>query len=167
MCAPLIADGELLEYSAHLVPEGGYGMMPKLCGHGVMVVGDAAGMVMNLGYVVRGMDLAIESGRLAAETYLELADRHDFTPKAMSLYRKKLEHSFVLREMRRHRTAPRAFANRNVFTRLPKLVEGAMNAMFTVDGDNTAGLAMKILAVAQKYGFSALIRDLLQLLGAV
>ena len=167
LIAPLIADGELLEYSAHLVPEGGYGMMPKLCGHGVMVVGDAAGMVMNLGYVVRGMDLAIESGRLAAETYLELADRHDFTPKAMSLYRKKLEHSFVLHEMRRHRTAPRAFANRNVFTRLPKLAEGAMNAMFTVDGDNTAGLAMKILAVAQKYGFAALIRDLLQLLGAV
>lgn len=84
--APLIEGGELVEYSAHLVPEGGAAMMPKLYGHGVMIAGDAAGMAINLGYVVRGMDFAIESGRLAAETYIELAAKHDFTPKAMSLY---------------------------------------------------------------------------------
>ena len=59
LIAPLLEGGELCEYSAHLVPEGGYKMIPKLYGHGVMVTGDAAGLVMNLGYVVRGMDLAI------------------------------------------------------------------------------------------------------------
>ena len=70
LIAPLIDGGELEEYSAHLVPEGGFHMLPKLYGHGVMLAGDAAGMSMNLGYVVRGMDFAIESGRIAAETRL-------------------------------------------------------------------------------------------------
>lgn len=167
LIAPLIKDGELCEYSAHLVPEGGYKILPKLYGHGVLVAGDAAGMVMNLGYVVRGMDLAIESGRLAAETYIALALRHDFTEKAMRLYRKKLSHSFVLKEMRRHKTAPKAFSNRNVFTKLPVLAENAMTAMFTVDGENLSGLVVKILDAARKYGIVSLIKDLLQILGAV
>lgn len=167
LIAPLIKDGELCEYSAHLVPEGGYKMLPKLYGHGVLVAGDAAGMVMNLGYVVRGMDLAIESGRLAAETYIALAPRHDFTENAMQLYRKKLSHSFVLKEMRRHKTAPKAFSNRNVFTKLPVLAENAMTAMFTVDGENLSGLVVKILGAARKYGIVSLIKDLLQILGAV
>lgn len=167
LITPLIEGGELCEYSAHLVPEGGYKMLPKLYGHGVLVAGDAAGMVMNLGYVVRGMDLAIESGRLAAETYIELARRHDFTEKAMRLYRKKLDCSFTLKEMRRHKSAPKAFSNRNIFTKLPIFAENAMTAMFTVDGENISGLAIKILEAARKYGIASLIRDLLQIIGAV
>ena len=57
---PLIA-GQLLEYSAHMVPEGGLAMVPKLVDDGVMIVGDAAGFCLNLGFTVRGMDLAIAS----------------------------------------------------------------------------------------------------------
>ena len=167
LIAPLIEGGETEEYSAHLVPEGGYNMLPKLYGHGVMLAGDAAAMVMNLGYVVRGMDLAIESGRLAAETYIELAARHDFTPKAMRLYRTKLDNSFVLKEMRRHRTAAKVFSNRNVFTKLPELAGNVMNAMFTVDGKNLSGLPAKVLAAARQYGLGQLVRDILQLLSAV
>ena len=49
------------------MPEGGYKAMPKLGGKGYIVVGDAARMCMNLGYTIRGMDLAIESGMCAAE----------------------------------------------------------------------------------------------------
>ena len=46
--APLIKDGELLEYSAHLIPEGGYKKVPLLFGSGVMVCGDAAMFVNNM-----------------------------------------------------------------------------------------------------------------------
>ncbi len=167
LIAPLVEGGKLEEYSAHLVPEGGYRMLPKLYGHGVMLAGDAAATVMNLGYVVRGMDLAIESGRLAAETYIELAARHDFTPKAMRLYKTKLDNSFVLKEMRRHRTAAKAFSNRNVFTKLPELAGNVMGSMFTVDGKNLSGLPIKVFAAAKQYGPVQLIRDILQLLSAV
>ncbi|MGI8643866.1 MAG: FAD-dependent oxidoreductase [Thermomicrobiales bacterium] len=43
--APMIAGGEAVEYSAHLIPEGGYNRMPQVYADGVVVVGDAAGLV--------------------------------------------------------------------------------------------------------------------------
>ena len=43
---PLLAGGEMKEYTAHLIPEGGYKAMPKLYGEGWMIVGDA-GMFVN------------------------------------------------------------------------------------------------------------------------
>lgn len=52
---PLIEGGELLEYSGHLVPEGGYDMVPeKLAADGVLITGDAAALCINLGFIVRG-----------------------------------------------------------------------------------------------------------------
>lgn len=56
---PLIAGGKTVEYSGHVVPEGGIKMMPEIIGDGVVVAGDAAMLCMNLGYTVRGMDLAV------------------------------------------------------------------------------------------------------------
>ena len=55
--APLIEGGTLKEYSAHLIPEGGYNKVPKLCDNGVMVVGDAAMLVNNLHW--EGTNLAM------------------------------------------------------------------------------------------------------------
>lgn len=167
LIAPLIKDGELCEYSAHLVPEGGYGMLPKLYDAGVMVVGDAAGLVMNLGYVVRGMDLAIESGRLAAEACIEAKKEQDFSAESLSLYKTKLDNSFVIKEMKTHRHAPKAFSRRNVFTKLPEFMEGVMRSMFIVDGKNIAGLVRKLIPLARKYGLVQLMKDLLALVRAV
>ncbi len=67
---PLISGGKLLEYSAHMVPEGGLAMVPQLVNEGVMIVGDAAGFCLNLGFTVRGMDLAIASAQAAATTVI-------------------------------------------------------------------------------------------------
>ena len=39
--APVIRGGKLVEYSGHVVPEGGLKMMPELVGNGVIVAGDA------------------------------------------------------------------------------------------------------------------------------
>ncbi|MFN6887314.1 FAD-dependent oxidoreductase, partial [Proteus mirabilis] len=47
--APLIADGKMVEYSAHVVPEAGLRMQHELVRDGVLIAGDAAGMCMNLG----------------------------------------------------------------------------------------------------------------------
>lgn len=67
--AELIEGGELLEYSAHLIPEGGYKAVPKLYTDGAMVAGDAAGLVNNVHF--EGTNLAMISGKLAAQTALE------------------------------------------------------------------------------------------------
>jgi len=100
LIAPLIAGGDLAEYSAHLVPRGGPEMMPKLFDSGVLVVGDAAALVINLGYIVRGMDLAVQSAILAAETILAARAAGDFSKSTLCAYEKAVQESFILRDMK-------------------------------------------------------------------
>ncbi len=70
---PLIADGETVEYGAHLVSEEGYrGIPKKLYRDGFLMVGDAAGFVINTGYSIRGIDLAIVSGVAAARAIIDI-----------------------------------------------------------------------------------------------
>lgn len=99
--APLIKDGELVEYSAHLIPEGGYKKLPKLYSDGVLVVGDAAMLVNNLHW--EGTNLAMISGKLAGETALLALKENDFSASMLSRYQKKLENSFVLKDLKTYR----------------------------------------------------------------
>src|SRR3989442_15049028 len=50
----LIKGGKVSEYSAHLVPELGIGMKARYVGDGVLVAGDAAGVLINNGDRLRG-----------------------------------------------------------------------------------------------------------------
>ena len=54
--------GELKEYSAHLIPEGGYDTMPDLAADGLLVAGDAAGLCLAAGIWLEGVNFAIGSG---------------------------------------------------------------------------------------------------------
>jgi electron transfer flavoprotein-quinone oxidoreductase len=99
--APLIKDGELIEYSAHLIPEGGYKKMPKLYSHGVLVIGDSAMLVNNVHW--EGTNLAMISGKLAGETAVVALEKNDFSPNTLSLYQKKLEGSFVVKDLKSYK----------------------------------------------------------------
>lgn len=102
--AALLEGGNLLEYSAHLIPEGGVKMIPRLYGDGVLIAGDAAALCANLGYTLHGMDLAVESGRLAALTVLEAKEKEDFSAKTFSLYKKALEESSAMSWIKESKT---------------------------------------------------------------
>jgi electron transfer flavoprotein-quinone oxidoreductase len=94
--APLLEGGKLLEYSAHMIPEGGAAMLPKLYGNGVLLTGDAAALCANLGFTLRGMDLAIESGHLAAQAVLAAREQGDYSEQTLAAYQAALEASVVL-----------------------------------------------------------------------
>ncbi len=98
---PFIKDGELVEYSAHLIPEGGYKKMPKLYSAGVLVVGDSAMLVNNLHW--EGTNLAMISGKYAGETAVIALDKQDFSANTLALYQKKLENSFVLKDLKSYK----------------------------------------------------------------
>ncbi len=98
---PLIKDGELIEYSAHLIPEGGYNKIPKLYDNGVMVVGDAAMLVNNLHW--EGTNLAMLSGKYAAETAIEALNKNDYSSNCLKIYEQKLENSFIIKDLRSYR----------------------------------------------------------------
>ena len=65
--APLLRDGELLEYGCHLTIEDGPAMTSHdLARPGLVIIGDAAGFTLNTGLTIRGMDLAAGSAIAAA-----------------------------------------------------------------------------------------------------
>jgi len=66
--APLVSGGKIVEYGAHLIPEGGLRALPAPGLPGLLLAGDAAGFVLNTGPVLRGMDLALASGVLAGRS---------------------------------------------------------------------------------------------------
>lgn len=99
--APLLKDGELIEYSAHLIPEGGYKKIPKLYGSGVMLCGDAAMLVNNMHW--EGTNLAMISGKFAGETAVIALGKRDYSENTLSLYQELLENSFIIKDLRTYR----------------------------------------------------------------
>lgn len=98
---PLIKDAELKEYSAHMIPEGGYNSVGKLCDDGVMVIGDAAMLVNNLHW--EGTNLAMMSGKFAALSAIEALDKKDYSKKALKKYKDLLDKSFVMKDLKTYR----------------------------------------------------------------
>ena len=89
----LLQGGKSENYAAHLIPQGGKAVMPKFYSDGVMVVGDAAIMISGR----RGTDLAMLSGKAAAETAVQAKTRQDFSAAMLKGYKRKLENSFFVR----------------------------------------------------------------------
>lgn len=133
--APLIAGGEVKEYAAHLIPEGGYNALPKLYGEGWMLVGDSAGFVNAVHR--EGSNLAMTTGRLAAETVIELKKKGvPATAENLATYQAKVEDSFVMKDLKKYRHLPDTLeeGRSHYFGSYPKLLNQAAHEMFTVDG---------------------------------
>ncbi len=131
---PLLAGGEMKEYTAHLIPEGGYEAMPQIYGDGWMIVGDS-GMFVNAVHR-EGSNLAMTTGRIAAETVLTLKEaRKDLSARNLSAYRAALDETFVMKDLKKYRRMPGVFhKNPQFFTDYPDLVSQAARTMLTVDG---------------------------------
>ncbi|MDD3764689.1 MAG: FAD-dependent monooxygenase [Nevskiales bacterium] len=132
--APLIAGGEMKEYCAHLIPEGGYRAVPKVAGNGWMIAGDSGGFVNAVHR--EGSNLAMTTGRVAAETYIEArAAGKPMTEATLRAYPEKLKNSFVMKDLHKYRDMPQIFHhNKQFFTTYPDLVNDAARTMLTVDG---------------------------------
>ncbi|WP_448589980.1 FAD-dependent oxidoreductase [Thermodesulfobium sp.] len=129
---PLVSGGEAKEYMAHMIPEGGYYAMPRLYSDGVMVVGDAAMLVNSIHR--EGANLAIESGKLAAKTYIEARKKGDFSKKTLSSYQKKLEESFVLKDLKTYKNLPKLLEEkRYLISKYPKFIIDSMYEIYNVD----------------------------------
>ena len=122
MIAPLIAGGELLEYGAHLVPEGGLKSMPEMVSGGMLVIGDAAGLGVNNGFVIRGMDLAIGSAHCAAQAILAAKKAGDYSATGLSSYKSLLDSSFVMADMRTYAGAVGFLENERMYHQYPDLL---------------------------------------------
>ena len=62
------AGGKTVAYGAKVIPEGGFYSVPKVQVPGALIVGDGAGLLDSLR--IKGVHLALQSGRAAAESIL-------------------------------------------------------------------------------------------------
>ncbi|OPA74463.1 FAD-dependent oxidoreductase [Campylobacter pinnipediorum] len=155
---PLIKNGKTTEYSAHIVPEGGLGAIKKISDNGVLVVGDCAGLCLNVGYSVRGMDLAVESAVCAAKAIVKAKQNNDFSVASLSEYNKKLNDSFVMKDLSLYKNLPNVLSNDRIFNEYPKMVNGIMRDLFVVNGASLP-LRNKILPRLKEVGYFNIIKD--------
>ncbi len=133
--AGLIEGGELVEYSAHLIPVSGIAMMPsRLYANGFLVAGDAAALVLGTGLVLEGANFAVASGMAAARAVLKARKESDFSAKSLSFYQELLEKDFVLQDLKTHQRAPHFLENTRIYAAYPKLACDLADRVFTSDG---------------------------------
>ena len=151
--APFVEGGELKEYSAHLIPEAGYRMMPELAGDGMLVAGDAAAMCLAAGIWLEGVNFAIGSGQAAGEAAIDALRSGDASAAGLAGYRRRIEANFVLADHKRLKLAPELLMSHRIQRQYPEMICNIVESMFTVTNpEPKKGAAMIALREAKRAG---------------
>lgn len=158
---PILRDAKMVEHSGHMVPEGGYDMVPTYIFDGALVAGEAAGLCMNMGYQVRGMDFAVASGQMAALSAVDAISADDTSANGLASYRSRMEESFVMRDLATFRRWPSTMEHwDSLFTDYPTCAAEAMNAMFCVDGTPQKPLKQRMMPILKQRGLWKLAQEM-------
>ncbi len=160
----LVKGGKLVEYSAHLVPELGRNMTPRLVGDGVIVAGDSAGFLINNGYTFRGVDLAMASGVAAGEAAEAARAAGGMTSANLAAYERLLRVHNVLTDLEAFSRTPLYLKNERLFDVYPRLLIDLAERVYRVDGAARERLVDTVLKEANASGISKLrlLLDLVQ-----
>lgn len=150
----LIKGGNVTEYSAHLITEGGIHTIPKVYTDGMLVVGDAAGLGVNMLVTVRGMEYAMVSGVLAGRTIKKAKERNDFSATSLSEYEKLLNESFILKEMNTFQNSLSILENERLFTKYPQVISDLFEEVMWVDENPKEGIYKTKMAELKKHFFN-------------
>ena len=148
--APLVQGAELREYSAHLIPEAGLEMMPKMVTPGMLVAGDAAALCLAAGIWLEGVNFAMASGMYAGEAAVEAIRAGDVSTRGLAGYPRRLRETFVLRDHRKLRRAPKLVLSDRVQHLYPQMVGNVAERMFRVDNPSPKPGLRRILREERK-----------------
>ena len=105
---PYLEGGEMLEWGAKTIPEGGYYSLPeRFHGDGLLMAGDTAGFVDVPS--LKGIHYAMMSGILAARTIFKALKADDTSSKALSAFDDALKESYIHDDLYRTRNMRLAF----------------------------------------------------------
>ncbi|MHC5056578.1 MAG: FAD-dependent oxidoreductase [Planctomycetota bacterium] len=150
--AKLIRAGETVEYSAHLVPEVGVGITPRVYGNGILVAGDAAGFAFKNGRTVEGMNYAVESGKLAADTVIRAAQFNDYSEKTLSEYREMIRCNRLFKRLMRLADARKFFENPRLYKEYPRVIGEFSKMLFGEGIPSDSGILGLLSQAAQTSG---------------
>ena len=100
--------GQLLEWGAKTIPEGGYYSLPeRRHGDGILLIGDAVGFVDVPS--LKGIHYAMQSGIFAARTVFAALKAGDSSAGALAPYDRMVDESYVAHDLYRTRNMRLAF----------------------------------------------------------
>lgn len=100
--------GQLIEWGAKTIPEGGYYSIPERChGDGVLMVGDAAGFVDVPS--LKGIHYAMHSGILAARAIFAALKTGDTSTQGLAAFDRSIRQSYLMEDLFRTRNMRLAF----------------------------------------------------------
>jgi electron-transferring-flavoprotein dehydrogenase len=105
----LIDGGTLVKYGAKALPEGGWHTIPRLSADGVLIAGDAGGLVNSIR--LKGIHLAMRSGMIAAETAFDAVRCGDVSASRLAPYDAAVRASAIGRELYPVRNVHQAFGH--------------------------------------------------------
>ncbi|MEE8060834.1 MAG: electron-transfer flavoprotein:ubiquinone oxidoreductase [Gemmatimonadales bacterium] len=142
--------GELQEWGAKTIPEGGYYALPERhSGNGLLMVGDTAGFVDVPS--LKGIHYAMQSGIYAGRAVFEALKADDPSAARLAAYDRLVEESYIVDDMRRTRNMRLAFKD-------GFYVGAAKAVLMTVTGGRVPGgrIAMEQDADTEKTAAPAL-----------
>jgi electron-transferring-flavoprotein dehydrogenase len=105
---PYLEGGQLLEWGAKTIPEGGYYALPeRRSGDGLLVAGDAAGFVDVPS--LKGIHYAMQSGIYAARAIFDALRRGDTSAASLAPYDRMVDESYIVADLYRTRNMRLAF----------------------------------------------------------
>jgi electron-transferring-flavoprotein dehydrogenase len=105
-----LEDGELVEWGAKTIPEGGYYAVPaRRSGDGVVILGDAAGLVDVPS--LKGIHYAMQSGMYAARAMFPALRADDPSAGRLAAYDRMVDESFIMADLYRTRNMRLAFTD--------------------------------------------------------
>jgi electron-transferring-flavoprotein dehydrogenase len=129
--------GQLLEWGAKTIPEGGYYSLPeRRYGNGIMLVGDAVGFVDVPS--LKGIHYAMQSGIYAARAAFAALKANDTTAPMLAAYDRMVDASYIASDLYRTRNMRLAFKQ-------GFYIGGAKAGLMTLTGGRFPGgrIAMK------------------------
>ncbi len=152
MVADAILGGEVVEYSAHVVSSGDMRAMPReVYGDGVLVAGEAANLLLNAGKAIQGMDYAMRSGILAAETVIEAKAAGDYSKGKLAEYRKKLDASYIMKDISGFQDAVHLLHDPIMQHKVPNIFCDFGRKFFSINNKPTAKSKDMFLGAVREY----------------
>jgi electron transfer flavoprotein-quinone oxidoreductase len=157
---------ELVEYGAKLIGSGWASRPAAFHGEGWMVAGDAAGFIFSNGLVIQGMNYAVRSGILAADTALAARSSHDASSATLAGYAAGLERTGILADFRDFARLDRVKWNPRIYSLYPRFATELFHALMTETGGRKQPVRHLMRAVQRSAGVSmlALARDGIEIL---
>jgi electron transfer flavoprotein-quinone oxidoreductase len=88
-----------------------------------------------VGLTVRGMEFAAASGVLAAQAVKQAREKKDYSAASLSVYQKRLEESFILKDLKTFQHAPAFLDNPRLFQHYPQMVGDLLQNLFTIGSE--------------------------------